>query len=134
MYDHPCEWAPTHAGRVRGSKGCHGNVKVVLIVEVKIIHNQDVPGFDDVVLKKVLELTRKEANTTDLFLFDGGGRYITTSFTAEEELSVTSMFSNDIAFHEDFDVIFIFDLCMMATPLPLAVVFMCCLLGTWVKV
>ena len=57
-----------------------------------------------------------------------------TSFTVEEELSVTSMFSNDFAFHEDFYVIFIIDLCKMATPPPLAVVFVCCLLGTWVKV
>ena len=68
MYDHPRERTPTHAGRVRGSKGCHGNVKVVLIVEVKITHNQDVPGFDDVVLKKVLELTQKEANSRRMMM------------------------------------------------------------------
>ena len=66
--------------------------------------------------------------TVELFLFDGGGRYITTRFTVGEEPSVTSMFLNDFAFHEDVDVIFIFDLCIMATPPPLAVVFVCCLL------
>ena len=38
------------------------SVKWVLIVEVKITDNQDVPGFDHVVLKEVLELTQKEAN------------------------------------------------------------------------
>ena len=93
------------------------SVNWVLIVEAIITHNQDVPGFDHVVLKEVLELTQKEANSR-LISLNGGGRYITTtSFTVEEELSVTSMFSNDFVFHEYFDVIFIFDLCMMATPL-----------------
>ena len=89
-------------------------------MEVKITHNQDVPGFDHVVLKEVLKLIQEEAN---LFLFDGGERYITTSFTVDEELSMTSMFSNDFAFHKDIDVMFIFDLCVMETPPPLAVVF-----------
>ena len=36
-----------------------------------------------------------------MFLFDGGGRYITASFTVDEELSMISMLSNDFAFHED---------------------------------
>ena len=32
-------------------------------VDVKITHNQDIRGFDHVVLKEVLELTQKEANS-----------------------------------------------------------------------
>ena len=80
-------------------------------------------------LKEVLELTEKEAN---LFLFERGGRYITTSFTVDEEVRVVSMFPKDVAFNEVFNVIFIFHLCRIATPPTLAVVFMCCLLGMWI--
>ena len=41
----------------------------------------------------------------DLFLFDGGGRYITATFTVDKALSVTSMFLNNLVFHEEFDAI-----------------------------
>ena len=58
---------------------------------------------------------------------------MTASFTVDGALSVTSMFSNEFVFHEDFDAIFMLDLWRMATPPPLAVVFLCCLLGTWVN-
>ena len=60
------------------------NIKWILTVEFKITQNQYVPEFDHVMLKEVVELTEKEAN---LFLFDGGGRFITTSFTVDEELT-----------------------------------------------
>ena len=35
--------------------------------------------------------------TVDFFLFVGGGQYIAALFTVDEELNVTSMFSNELA-------------------------------------
>ena len=47
-----------------------------------------------------------------MFLVYGGGRYITTSFTVDEELSMISMLSNDFAFYEVSGVMM---LCLLYT-------------------
>ena len=70
-------------------------IQWVLTVEVEITKNQSVLRFDHVALKEVLELIQKKA-TVDLFMLDGGGRYITDSFIVDEALSVTSILSNDL--------------------------------------
>ena len=69
----------------------------------------------------------------DLFLFQGGGRYITASFTVDEALSVTCMCTKEFIFHEHFYAILMLDLWRMEIPPPLAVVFLCCPLGTWIN-
>jgi len=66
----------------------------------------------------------------NFILFDSTWRYITASFTIDEELTMTSMFSNAFAFHEDLDVVFMFAFFVMASPPPLAV---CRFLRTYVN-
>jgi hypothetical protein len=46
--------------------------------------------------------------TVEFFLVDGGGQYIAACFTVDEELNVTSMFSNDFALKT---VAFLYVLC-----------------------